>query len=290
MIERLAGKTLVAALISAASLVAPAAHANIYKELHITRNTTLRDHVFGSVVFDADNITLDCAGKQVHISSYSKINCDDGFSKCGIVADNRSNVTIKNCYVVGGFDRGVSVTNTVDSTVSSVQSLGAGEGFRFQETARIRATDLIAAENEHGVVIVMDDDSEFDAISTQTTTVGVYAWHVHGTTFHDIYSAYTERGFSSEFLFDVSLRFVTIEASWRGFLTQHSQRIWLEAGSFEWLGGEGISLHNTTDSVIYENDSLNNEGPDACQDQWSLGNVWQGNAFGDWCSSVPDDH
>lgn len=285
-----AKKTLLTGLLGGTLLAAPAAHAVKYGELHITRDTVLRDHQYGSVIFDADDITLDCAGKQVHISSYSKTNCDDGFAKCGIVANNRSNVTIKNCRVIGGFDMGVSLTNTVDSTVTAVESFGSTEGFRFLETARITATDLFAAENEFGVNVTFDDDSTFSAISTQTTEVGFYVWNAQRTTFRDIYIAYSNRGFSSEFLFDTTLSFLTVEAANRGFYTQHSDGIWLEAGNFQWLGGTGISLANTRDSMIYENDSLNNTGMDVCQDRWSFNNVWVGNHFGDWCSSVPNDH
>ena len=290
MIETYARKIFLGGLVSVTVLAAPNAHAVRYGELHITRNTVLRDHQYGSVVFDADDITLDCAGKQVHISSYSKLNCDEGYSKCGIVAENRSNITIKNCRVIGGFDRGVSLINTVNANVTTVESAGSSVGFWFQGTTRTSASDLAAAENDHGLVIDFDQGSTYSDITTVATTVGVYAWSCHDTVFDNIWTAYAEQGFSSYFLFDVTLRFIKVEAAWRGFFTEHSQRISLEAGSFQWLGGTGISLNNTQDSLIYENDSLNNEGMDVCQDQWSQGNSWIGNAFGDWCSSVPNIH
>lgn len=161
----------------AVTLLALSAHANKYGEKHITKNTKLLDHQYGSVVFDADNISLDCSGYEVHISSYSKPNCVvalDGsyLSKCAIVAYAKSNIKIKNCRIVGGFDYGVYLTETNDAYMENVQS-SAKYGFLMRSTTGTYGTVLRASGNyAFGLWMNGDVDASFNNVVVEGVGAG----------------------------------------------------------------------------------------------------------------------
>ncbi|HEU5257967.1 MAG TPA: right-handed parallel beta-helix repeat-containing protein [Vicinamibacterales bacterium] len=79
--------------------------ANTFGTLYISTNTTLTDNHEGDVVITTDNITLDCGG---HVISADL--------PVGILVQDRSNVTIRNCEV-SGFTRGVLVLNSIGNTL-----------------------------------------------------------------------------------------------------------------------------------------------------------------------------
>jgi parallel beta-helix repeat protein len=85
----------VAALAALPFVLAPAASATS-GTLVITSNTTLTEDHFGSIVIDADNVTLDGAGHTVHGPSAL-------FH--GVLVSGRTGVTIKNLRV-SGFNQG----------------------------------------------------------------------------------------------------------------------------------------------------------------------------------------
>jgi len=122
-------------------LIAGTASANQYGVRTITSNTTLTDNQYGAIIFGANNITLDCAGYQVHIASQSTNNCNG--SKCGIVANGRSNITIRNCHVVGGFAWGIWLRNTSNSSVLYSDS-NATTGFYFENNNNLTGYSLDA--------------------------------------------------------------------------------------------------------------------------------------------------
>jgi TolB protein len=78
--------------------------------LVITSDTTLTKDHFGSIVIDADDVTLDCAGFRVVGPS------SDPTVQEGIVVAHRSGVTIRNC-VVQGFPRGILLDSSTATTV-----------------------------------------------------------------------------------------------------------------------------------------------------------------------------
>lgn len=81
------------------------------------------------MVFDASNVTLDCAGYQVHISSFTKGRGPDR-EKVGVYALGKSHIEIKNCRIVGDFDAGLWVEGGSNLKVSDVySSTGTGNSF-----------------------------------------------------------------------------------------------------------------------------------------------------------------
>ena len=145
------------ALAAFCSVLAPAAraHAYVMGERHITSDTVLKTDQYGSVVFDADDITLDCANHQVHISSASKPNCFSNQSKCAIVAYNHKNITIQNCAVVGGFDTRVAVDQSSAVTLDNVSATVTvnATAFHFEYTSDIVANQLYMLGPKTGMFV-----------------------------------------------------------------------------------------------------------------------------------------
>jgi parallel beta-helix repeat protein len=88
--------------------------------MSVTTDTTLTEDHGGSINIDADNVTLDCAGYTVTGSG----------SDVGILVQDRSNVTVKNCNVTG-FGAGIHVGNSSTVNVTSNTADSNGEGFRI---------------------------------------------------------------------------------------------------------------------------------------------------------------
>jgi parallel beta-helix repeat protein len=93
----------ISVLAAVVALVLPllAAEARATSTWHIDSNTTLTEDYTGSIVIDADNVTLDCAGWRV-------IGTNDSD---GIVVDGHSGVSVRNC-VVEHFVYGIAVRNS----------------------------------------------------------------------------------------------------------------------------------------------------------------------------------
>jgi hypothetical protein len=151
--------------------LAGAAHANQYGELHIRSNTTLTDNRYGDIVFDAGNITLDCAGHQVHISSYTRIN--DG-QKLAIYANGMNRVTIKNCSIVGGFDASIELKNSMSSVV---QNVSASTTYLFLSDSYANVSGLTASGN-----IGLNIDGDTGGIYSATVRCGSEGIHVYSSS------------------------------------------------------------------------------------------------------------
>ena len=75
--------------------LAPSARAGTPGTMTITSDTTLTEDHFGSIEIAADDITLDCAGFSVIGPS------PDPWPVDGVLVDQHSGVTIKNCTASG---------------------------------------------------------------------------------------------------------------------------------------------------------------------------------------------
>jgi hypothetical protein len=150
----------------------------VYGELHIAQNTTLTDNQYGSVVFDADDILLDCNGHSVNFSSsYSVANCAG--KKCGIVAAGKSSITIWNCVVNGSFDTGVQVTNGSYSGVAYTSVYGSSTGFYSGGNTDAWFENLISrprvGSSSRGLLISNDQFGSYavlDIAPASTGTIG----------------------------------------------------------------------------------------------------------------------
>jgi len=126
--------------------------------LYLTSNTSLKEDHYGSIIINADNVTLDCAGHAVL-----------GPGSTGILANARSHVTVRNCRV-SGFGAGIvlwqSTSSTVaGNTVSDSSGWGAG-GFWG------------VGIGGYGVV----DSAFFDNVSDANGGFGLSLFYSSGTT------------------------------------------------------------------------------------------------------------
>lgn len=113
--------------------------------LSITTDTTLAEDHYGSIVIDADNVTLDCAGHQV-------IGLSTG-TGVGVVLDGRSGVTVRDCHVMGGISGGFDLSGgSSDNTLSGNTVTGfAHAGFSLTNGANNnRLTGNAASGGVHG--------------------------------------------------------------------------------------------------------------------------------------------
>jgi parallel beta-helix repeat protein len=102
--------------------------------LHIGSDTTLAENHYGSIVIDADDVTLDCAGFRVAGPS------SDPSVQEGIVVAYRSGVTIRDC-TVEGFPRGILLESSTATTVVANRLIGNGDYglFLFDADANVIA-------------------------------------------------------------------------------------------------------------------------------------------------------
>lgn len=87
--------------------------------LTISSDTTLTEDHHGSVVIDADGVTLDCAGFRV-------IGQSDSPSDDGIAVAYHAGIGIRNC-TVQGFARGIVLDSSSGTTVAGNRLVGNGE-------------------------------------------------------------------------------------------------------------------------------------------------------------------
>jgi hypothetical protein len=297
---------LTTAAIAAFILVAPGvALANQYGQLRISSDTTLTDHRYGAVVFDADGITLDCNWKMVHISSFTPKNCTlgapSGLEKCGIVADGRANITIKRCNVIGAFDHGVFLRNTEAAKVEHTQAAGATTGFTFTRNRYLTTNTLLA--NSSGVTgVVIDNDTHGFYTNTTVGTsgyIGIDVLHANGSTLSQVSVAYAQtiglwvgRGTLNTVVDGASIEMI---ADGPGIVLDGSgtggtnDGFVLTNSVVRWAAGQGLGVYKTVNSYFGAN-IIENNGCDAYQDSESLGNTWTGNSFTCWAGTVPANH
>lgn len=283
----------------AVTLLALSAHANKYGEKHITKNTTLTDHQYGSVVFDADNISLDCNGYQVHISSYSKKNClangqDEWTSKCAIVAYDKSDISIKNCRVVGEFDYGVFLVGTENAYMESVRA-SARVGFFLRYTTASYGTMLRASGSDSVGLWLHDDvDAFFNNVVVEGVgSTGVILHYPTNTYFTEL-SVSESDGWGVDMYRGDGVTIADSEIlsnAETGAVIRESDDVWFVRTDVQfngydedWAEGTGIHLWDVHSSHFVDSNVTSNapvcdvwQGPD------SLGNDWSRTVIGNRC-------
>ena len=109
----------------------------------ITSNTTLTEDHYGSIVIDANDVTLDCAG-------FSVIGPNtDGGPDDGIFVAQHSGVTIENCTVQGFASHGFELQGVTNSTlVGNTASRNDGSGFDINDAANVSLQSNRAMANQ----------------------------------------------------------------------------------------------------------------------------------------------
>lgn len=304
-------------ILSAVATTGTASAAVNYGVLNLTASKTLTKDQYGAVVFLADNITLDCAGKQVHISSYTpERNCphgndpevpDAGGNRCGIIAVNKQNITVKNCHVVGGFTYGIYFEGTNTATITQGTTV-AGAWLSGIYLAGTTATTVSYSDlnvNGTGVKIAA-------GVNTRITNVwaGGNAQNgfdefsgTSGSIYKDDTYAYDngDRGFSAAGSSGTTYgrfpgTFPQVNATGHsgtfgaGFSVVGSVGVSLMNASASG-NTEGIQLFNADNGFIDDNQAIDNINCDVFCDPASTGNFWSGNFFGTTCGgNVPPSH
>jgi len=253
-----------------------------YGELRIHSNTTLTADRYGDVVFDGENITLDCANHQVHISSYTKAN---GGVKAAIYADSKNGISIKNCNIVGGFDNSLMIQNTTGTTVSNVT---ASTPAVFYANTDVVATGL----NLHayiGLFLESDTGGSYSS-NIRCAFEGIHVDESFGTTiFNTSVSGCQELAIVGEDDDELIIDGVDAENSWAGLVLYGNTGDWVGNSIFSNNSHEGISFSGGYSHFGY-NTALRNGVCDADEDTSSIGDTWSNNTFGTVCGSVPTPH
>jgi hypothetical protein len=120
--------------------------------LFLSQSRTLTDHQAGAILISASNVTLDCNNFQVRFSPASPGNCGGlgGTNKCGIsTLNNLSNVTIRNCHVIGAFGFGIFIQNNTNPRIETSEVIGASTGFGLTGNTGFFGFSLDATNNSN---------------------------------------------------------------------------------------------------------------------------------------------
>lgn len=259
------------------------AHANQYGELHIKSNTTLTDDRYGDIVFDASNVTLDCANHMVHISSFTKP--IEG-QKVAIFADTKSRITIRNCRVVGGFDHSIYIRHSSDV---SVTQFTASTIALFDTNTSTAAVGLTLG-GSIGLFIEHETASVFSVNIPNCVMDGIHVDSSFNTTIFDT----TISGCDSDAIIGqddsgLIIETVDIENNSAGLILSADSNASIRQSVFSNNAFDGIH-HQGTNTFFSNNTALGNGGCDAFDDPTSSGDAWQGNDFRKICGSVPAAH
>lgn len=269
------------------------AEARTYGELHITASKTLTTDHYGSIVFDADDITLNCNGYMVHSSQDSRINCRSGRDKCAITADGRDGISIKNCRVVGQFNVGVHVASSVNAYVYNVHvNTASGTGFHFYNDLDAVGRNLTALENFLGVYVDEDTDGYFTDINVDSPSgMCVYSRLNYGSIFDSVTTDDCGmQGFASDLDRNITVQYSDISYGRSlGFFAHASDGLLIANNTLIGNGDYGLTLSGSTDTHVTENYAFDNERFDAVQHTPATGNTWSGNEFGT-TRGVPASH
>lgn len=291
----LSGTMAVAALLANAGT----AHAVQYGQIGISTDTTMTTDRFGSIVFAADNITLDCNHHQIHISASTPINCSPFYTsgKCGIVAAGRTGITIKNCNVVGAYTVGVDLEGTQDSAVFDTNASGNNVAFNFSHTTHLVVERINANLVGTGVLVGYDTESYFQAVTTNATTSnGVSVFDSSGTWLDDVtVSNAGDFGFISNYNTYLMMHRMNVNHSIEGFVDFDSEGLTLDAGVFEWNNLFGLVVrydrYNTiTDNLVQHNNQAHSPYDCDAFEEEATSNFWSGNQLETRCGSVPASH
>jgi hypothetical protein len=264
--------------------VANEAWAIQYGELRIHSNTTLTDDRYGDVAFDASNITLDCANHQVHASSFTKLN---GGEKVAIYAASKSGITIKNCKIVGVFDKSLRLEQTTNAVV---QNVSASTPALFVSNNGVNVSGLTV----HSSISIFIEDDVAGSYSANVACAfeGIHVDDCTDTTLLNT----TVTGCSNNAIVGggndgLRLDGVDAENSFSGFAMQGDTNDDVRNSVFSNNSYNGIGLFGASANNFFgDNTALGNGNCDAYDDPASQGDSWAQNTFATICGDVPAAH
>jgi parallel beta-helix repeat protein len=237
--------------IGAAITVAPSAAAA--GTLAVTSDTTLASDYYGSIVIDADNVTLDCAG-------WSVVGTHD---TDGIVIEGHSGVTVRNC-VVQGFVYGIAVRNSSSALLEQNEIRwnglsGIGVAGSFDVT--VRQNEMHENGFDAGYSGIDVEYGSSDVLVSANTSWGnagngFYTYQSSNLVFdsNDAYS--NSQGFAVEFETTDSTfsnnRAVNNGGNGVTAVTSEGNRFIANDASGN--GGAGFQLHRSSGNVLSSND------------------------------------
>jgi nitrous oxidase accessory protein NosD len=272
------------------ALALPAlAHARVYGERHITTNTRLTDDQFGSIVIDADRIELDCAGHQVHISSYTRPNCLAG-GKCGIVLANHSAVHIQSCNVVGEFDAGIDVYAAESAYLfGNSVTVGSGIGILVHESTGLIAQRTTLSAGGYGLFLYGSSDSYFDGLAIDTANVGIESDDNTGSEFEHLNVVNSFQGFVTRNGYGELVDESAFENNGSALLFIDTQQVMVIHNTVSDSVSYGLSLTAVDGAEISENQIMTSGTCDATM-KTSTNTTWRLNTFTRSCGDVPRQH
>jgi len=271
--------------------VASEARAVQYGELHISANTTLTDDRYGDIVFDADNVTLDCAGHQVHISSYTKGQPGAGGAKVAIGAYGRNGITITNCRTVGGFDFSLFIKSSSNVTVRGVTGSTPA---RFDSNANTLVTGLNLSNAPIALFIYNDFAGRYSA-SIACVTAGIFVdgsglTAISNTTVSGCQNEAINASNNNHLLLD----HVDTQGNGNGLIVNNDDGDTIRSSVFSNNARYGMKIYDAGGPVgggltINNNKALGNGTCDAYElsSPWD---TWSNNTFGTTCGTVPLFH
>lgn len=267
----------------------------------ITSNTTLTADHTGQIQFNANNITLDCAGHKITYTVANTTGC--GGFRCGIRAQNRSGITIRNCEVTGAYNYGVWLAGTTNAVVDHVVARSTGVGFRIEDSSELEirhsaaltctgggyeirdSSDLLmfadSAVSNAGDGIDVNDSSDVNIQQAQVLDNGVNGIEFDGAPNARVGSSTIRLNGQHGLSLDPSATDI-VSFPCSGFS--------LSMNLVEANTEDGIRLQGCDNGFIRNNTAQFNGGCNADQDSASTGNTWTGNILQTWCGTVPNPH
>jgi hypothetical protein len=269
----------------------------------ISSNKTLTANHTGQIQFNANNITLDCAG---HTISYTAANTDGcgsaGTLRCGIRAQNRTGITIKNCEVIGAYSYGIWISGTTSSVVNSVTARSNGVGFRIDNSSslNIRYSGALTCT---GGGFEIRDSSNLTMFADSAVSNSGDGIDVNNSSYVNIQQAQVLDNGVNGIEFDggpnASVGSSTIRYNGKHGLSLDpgTNAVTYPCSAFSVSSNDvqaniedGIRLQNCDNGFIRNNISQYNGLCSANQDSASAGNTWTGNILQNWCGTVPNPH
>jgi parallel beta-helix repeat protein len=269
----------------------------------ITTNKTLKADHTGQIQFNADNITLDCAGHKISFTVANTNGCGGGGAqRCGIRAENRSGITIKNCEVTGAYDYGVWIAGATSSVVDHVTARSNVVGFRIEDSDRLNirnstaltctgggyeirdSSDLTmfadSAVSNAGDGIDVNDSSYVNIQQAQVLDNGVNGIEFDGGP-HATVGSSTIRNNGQHGL--------SLDPSGTDVVNFPCSAFSISSNFVEFNLEDGIRVQDCDGGSILNNTAQFNGGCNADQDGAPT-NTWTGNTLQSWCGTVPNPH
>jgi hypothetical protein len=284
MISRILNTALVLIVLGAGIDVASAATTGL---VNVSSNRVLSDNHYGKFRITANNVTLDCNGYQIDFHPNVASTCGDGNDSCGIEVNGRSNVTIKNCGLVGVLDIGVWVTNSSNTQVLNSYSY-ATTGYLIEDSTDTYLYQADARYNMGG--------HEYRDTSWLTAE-DCWAFDAVGDGFDD------NRGFEDTLIALWSrdngvngFECDDCQAPWYNVLAENngqhgismdgSPQFWVNYSSFLGNSEDGIRVQTSSNGAVTDSEATSSGDCDL-RETGSSGNTWSNNIYGSRCGTVP---